>query len=101
MEYVNGLQDVMNYYYFSMTPFYCLTVINLIVTVSAREWKKSNIKFAIVQVCVFLALAAHFYFLGVLADNNADIQNLNVQMMVLMGLNIIWLITGIIRLRKK
>lgn len=101
MEHINGLQDVMNYYYFAMIPFYCLTVINLIVAVSAREWKKGSIKFAAVQICVFPALVSQFYFLGILADNNADIQKLTTQMLALVGLNIVWVITGIIRLRKK
>lgn len=93
-------QNVMNYYYFVMIPFYCLTIINLIVTVSVRDWKNVSKKFAVVQICVFLALASHFYFFGVLADNNIDIQNLTIQMLALVGFNLIWFITGFIRLIK-
>lgn len=100
MEYINGLQNVMDYYYFVMLPFYCLTIINLIVALSAKEWKRGGIKFVVVQICVFIALVSHFYFFGVLSDNNIEIQSLVAQMMVLVILNILGLAIGFIRMGK-
>lgn len=101
MEKISSLQDIMNYYYFVMIAFFCLTVINMVVTSGVREWKKAGVKFAIIEICVFLAFASHFMFLGVLADNNAEIKILDIQMILLGLSNVFVLAKGFISIRRK
>ncbi|MDO4260874.1 MAG: hypothetical protein Q4C82_02255 [Eubacteriales bacterium] len=91
----------MKYYYFAMIPFYCLTLLNLAAVIGAGRQKGSGVKFAVTEICVFLALASQYYFLGVLADNGADIRTWSMQMLLLTGLNVLALAAGVVRLKKR
>lgn len=89
---VDRLEDVMSYYHFGIVPLYCLAVMAAVLFAGSLK-KKALWGYAVsAAVLVIFACVSHYFFLGVLADNQAAIGSWTLQTHILAGISLLELI---------
>ncbi|MCI8566475.1 MAG: hypothetical protein HFI39_09210 [Lachnospiraceae bacterium] len=76
---INPITDVMQYYHFALIPLYCVFILMEFCCFKSLkgQMRKTYAFYAI--ILAFFSTLAHYLFLGVLADNQADISMLMIQ----------------------
>ncbi len=86
---VNSITDMMQYYYFALVPLYCVFIFMEFCCVKSLkgQLRKTYAFYAI--ILAFVSVLSHYLFLGVLADNQADITRLMLQNHIMLLLCVI------------
>ena len=92
--------DIMRYYHFSFIINYACLVILFFITIAMT--KKKNVLLGIVStITALLGYGGQMMFLGILADNGAEIRLYSVQLVVLTILAILMLVLQFIMTKKQ
>lgn len=71
---MDALSDVMRYYHFAVIPLYCLALAAVFAAVAAFQHKTLRVYAVVISLLALAGNLSQFFFLGVLADNQADIS---------------------------
>lgn len=102
-----SIQEISNYFFYSLIPIYSLLIINVVYLISFNS-KSKNIKnkisFLIINILSILGTGSHLIFQGVLSDNLINMKFAFIQTVIILCLLILilfFILISIIKIRNK